>query len=134
VSAVYVGTKWSRRAEAQAVMAQLRAMGHTITHDWTHEDEMAGATSAVRDAHFRGCALADACGVAEAEVFLLLHDPAARGAYVELGMAIALGVRVMVVGGAAPGKDPALDCPIFYWLAEVEHYVDVESALGRLAR
>lgn len=128
MSSVYVATKWSRRAEAQAVMARLKAAGHVITHDWTNEDEMEGASSAARDIHFMACAEADVTGVAFAEYFLLLHDPAARGAYVELGVAIACGVRVIVVSDGE--GDPALSCPIFYWLPQVRHVKTVGEALA----
>jgi hypothetical protein len=133
VSLIYVATKWSRRAEAKEVMRQLIAAGHVITHDWTEEEEMEGADSLARDKHFALCAEADVRGVRNADWLLLLHGPDMRGAYVELGMALASGVRVLVVDGAKPGADPALTCPIFYWLPQVRHAPTVEAALALLA-
>jgi hypothetical protein len=130
MSLIYVAGKWSRRGEVKAVMAQLRDLGHVITHDWTDEDELPGASQAAKDAHFARCALADMAGVVNADWFILLHDPTCRGAFVELGAALAHGVRVVVVNGQAGGADPALSCPIFYWMPEVTHVQTVEQALA----
>jgi hypothetical protein len=127
---VYVAGKWSRRGEVKAVMAQLRERGDIITHDWTDEDSMDGASQLARDQHFARCAEADMVGVVNADWFILLHDPTCRGAFVELGAALAHGVKVVVVGGQAGGADPALSCPIFYWLREVQHVQTVEQALA----
>ncbi len=125
MSAVYVGTKWSRRAEASEAMALLRARGHSITHDWTTEEDPGTGVEAAR-AYYAECAAADVDGVLDADVFLLIHDPTCRGAFVELGIALAHGCRVIVVDGEG---HPEHSVPIFYFLPEVEHVASVEAAL-----
>lgn len=129
MSDVYVATRWARRAEARETMARLRAAGHHITHDWTHEDSAEGMEPAAQAEHFAACARTDVLGVTQADVLLLLHDPAARGAFVELGIALGREMRVIVVGALV--EDPVNE-PIFYWLPWVEHAGTVGEALALL--
>lgn len=126
---VYVAGRWTRRAEAWAVMRALEARGHRITHDWTVKEDNAEMPEGERQDYYALCAAADVDGVLDADAFVLLHDDACRGAFVELGIALAHGVRVIVVGG---GTCPVTTAPIFYWLPEVEHVADVPQALARV--
>lgn len=129
---VYVATKWSRRAEAQEVIATLRSLGHTITHDWTQEeDPPAGTPEADMAMFYAECAADDVNGVLDADAVIFLHDPAARGMYVEFGLALSAGVKAIVVDGLG---DPTATCPVFYYLPEVEHVSSVEAALDVLDR
>jgi hypothetical protein len=125
---VYVATKWSRKDEAAEVMAALRGLGHEITHDWTLEADPGDVSDEARRHYFGACAAADVDGVLDADVMLLLHDAACRGAFVELGVALAHGVKVLVVGG--DGLDPAHGCPLFYYLPEVNHVPTVPEAVS----
>ena len=63
-------------------------------------------------------------------MLILLHDQAARGAFVELGLALAHGVRVVVVDGI--GLHPSEQCPLFYYLPEVDHVRTVAEAIARV--
>lgn len=123
---VYVAGRWLRRAEAWDVMRSLEARGHRITHDWTVKEDNLGMSDVERSDYYALCAAADVDGVLDADAFVLLHDPGCRGAFVELGIALAHGVKVIVVGG---GTCPVTTAPIFYWLPEVQHVGTVDEAL-----
>ena len=85
---------------AKAVMNGLRALGHTITHDWTEEVEKYKDTIP-SDEILSKCALQDFRGVCDADRFILLvpeNQNATIGAYVELGMAIAFHIPVYISG------------------------------------
>jgi hypothetical protein len=125
---VYVATKWSRRLDAWKVMNALRARGHEITHDWTVEEDPGQNTTPEARREFYGlCAAADVDGVLSADALVLLHDPGCRGAFVELGIALAHGVRVIVVDGDG---HPEHTVPLFYFLPEVRHVASIEEAIG----
>lgn len=127
---VYVAGKWSRRHEAAALAFRVMDRGHDITHHWWNEEDPPADTElGARREFYALCAAADVDAVLNADAMILLHDAGCRGAFVELGIALADGVRVIVIGG---GKDPTADCPIFYFLPEVEHVATPEAALEAL--
>lgn len=86
---VYVASKFEEQERVRAVMKILTAAGHTITHDWTHETQF-GTAAAVRD--FEGVRMSDAL------VLVLEKDLPYRGAWTELGIALAYGIPVYVIG------------------------------------
>lgn len=89
---VYVATKFEAKDRARRVMRALEDAGHEITHDWTREEDGDG------EDFLRACALADLAGVLSSDALVLLVEPGMRGAFVELGAALARGVRVVVSG------------------------------------
>jgi hypothetical protein len=88
----YVATGLERAGVARALGEQLVEAGHEWTYDWTTH----GAVAWAGPGRVREVALLEASGVARADVVVVLL-PGARGTHVELGMAIALGKRVLVV-------------------------------------
>ena len=116
---VYVATKWENKDGARAAMATMRAAGHTITHDWTAVEE-AGANLAE-------CAIDDVDGVERADVLLLIPHAGIKGAWVEMGVAIANFIPVLIIDNPWARK-----C-IFEHLPGVVHVADVEAAIAWLA-
>lgn len=105
---VYVaGSIPERTARAIPVIAALRASGVEITFDWTIDIQVDSnaddSDSALTDEVRRRCAEADADGVRRADLLLLLapDERGASGAWVEFGMALALGIPVVVSGAKA---------------------------------
>lgn len=91
---VYVASKFSNHLAVRAAQAALKAAGCAITYDWTtHVD------NAALELDQQACALADAKGVLDADALLLIRVPEMRGAYVEMGMALARGIPVHIVQG-----------------------------------
>lgn len=89
---IYVAGKWEEMARVREVQAQLRAVGHRITHDWTSYQ-----SDSPRDQ-----AICDLTGVRCADVLVLIVEKDLRyaGAWVEMGIAIGRGIPVYVLGTA----------------------------------
>lgn len=124
---IYLMARYSRHREMQNVAFALTRQGHTLTSRWiwgTHQasDEAIG-TGTIGDFE-RRLAEEDYADLKEAECCIGFSEPlrtASRGGrIVELGMALALGKRVIVVGGAEH---------IFHALAQIEHVRDTASLL-----
>jgi nucleoside 2-deoxyribosyltransferase len=115
---IYVAGKWSRRAEAAALARRLEKQGHEITHPWwEHEDPLPGTIEeADRNRFYARCAADDLGAVQRADLVVLIHDPGCRGAFVELGAALAYGKPIRIVWGTTERPDPVSNAPIFYWL------------------
>ena len=88
---LYVAGKYEERARVQDIMAQLRAVGHTITYDWTLSEQLS-----------RTQAFADKEGVRVADALVLVVEKALPycGTLVEFGMALAWRIPVYIVGHA----------------------------------
>jgi hypothetical protein len=84
---VYVATAFSNRVMAQVAIDLLKRRGFEISHDWTNES-MDGKEGAALSRYLRRCAHDDVNGVLEADLIFFINHRLARGACVELGIAI----------------------------------------------
>jgi nucleoside 2-deoxyribosyltransferase len=91
---VYVASKFENQSETKYAQKLLEQAGHSITYDWTQNDE----TRRDEPGFLAACAENDFAGVAKADALVLLGAPLMRGAYVELGIALAYDIPVVVVG------------------------------------
>jgi hypothetical protein len=94
---IYVASKFENKQQVRAVQQRLIDLGHTISHDWTNEAE-GDRKGPELDAYLQECAIKDYNGVLEADAVLLITQPNMRGAFTELGMALAWGRVCYVVG------------------------------------
>lgn len=126
---IYVASKFERVPQVREIQARLRAAGHEIVADWTSHSA-AGLKGDQLTRKLRQCAEEDEAGVAAADAIVLLHDDNCRGGFVELGMALGRGKLVAVLGGrtAVPNRGP-----IFYALANVNHFDTIEAVIDWLA-
>lgn len=100
---IYVAGKtddWERVRRVQEMVGRL---GHSITFDWTAVVEEVGPDANVEegaDEDFRQqCAESDLTGVREADLVIALVDhPGLCGTLIEIGIAIACDIDVLVVG------------------------------------
>lgn len=115
---VYVASKFSRAQEVRAIEEALRYEGHEVTSSWVN-DSAAGKHGREFYDYIAECAQRDYEDVTAADVLVFLHDPASRGGFAELGIALGAGRVVAVLGGrtASPHK-----APIFYCLPKVRHF------------
>lgn len=91
---VYVASKFENTDAVRDAYARLRALGFVITFDWTG--------CAVTDPGYpHEHAQADFTGVASADLFLLIDHPGMKGAFVELGIALAYEKPVYIVGAVS---------------------------------
>lgn len=89
---VYVAGKWNESEHVRVVMNMLKVNGHEITCDWT------GHIHPLKSKEY---ALEDLEGVKNCDVLLaLMPDPTTfyKGAWIEVGMALALNKKVIIVG------------------------------------
>lgn len=94
---IYVAAKFEDAPRVREVYAILRAHNIEITHDWTGED-IAKAQGPDGRAYKRACATGDLNGVMTADAVLVLNHPLLYGGAAEMGMALAVGIKVFVVG------------------------------------
>ena len=94
---VYVAGKFEEVAAVRAAQAALQDAGFRITHDWTGEST-AGKSPEEVEPFLTVCAENDFVGVVDADAVLVLNHDRAFGAMVEMGIAIARGIPVFVVG------------------------------------
>lgn len=94
---IYVAGKFEEVVAVRAAQQALIARGYDITHDWTHESS-AGLEGERLETFLTGCATDDYNGVADADAILVLNHDRAFGAMVEMGIALARGIPVFVVG------------------------------------
>lgn len=119
---VYVASKFENTEEVHRVMDALKAAGHTITHDWTHENP-GNREGAEKTAFLVECATKDMEGVQTADALFLINHPNGKGMWTELGMAIAWNIPVFFA------------CPeraynIFTELPGVETHETIDAALA----
>src|SRR5574341_1710104 len=89
---LYVAGKWAESAYCRDVMDMLKVLGHEITCDWTGH---------IHPEKSEKYALEDQEGVRRCDVLLaLMPNPSIfyKGAWIEIGMAIAYGKKVVIVG------------------------------------
>jgi nucleoside 2-deoxyribosyltransferase len=97
---LFVASSYLNKVEARKVMRRLKAAGHTITFDWTQAERL------TTDMHRSAKAQADAQGVWGADALIVVW-PGRYGTATEIGIAIAAGISVYVLG------EP--DVPSIYW-------------------
>lgn len=128
---VYVGATFSRYIEARALMDELTAAGHRITHDWTRTDAFGAdghplpSTAGGYDldpADGMRHAFDDIAAVRSADLLLMLGSELSCGWPIEVGIGIAEGKEVVVV---APAK-----YTVFWDLPNVMVYGGVAEALS----
>jgi len=125
----YVAGSWKDRNRCKELMGFLESLGHTITTDWTETD----APVSFDDNPFddtskipfkRDCAVRDTHGAQECDVFIVLGDGDFKygGALVELGIAIASGIAIWLVGDKIMRKNH-----IFYYHPLIKRFDTVEG-------
>lgn len=97
---IYVAASYSKdRERASRFIRSLQGQGYTITHDWTGEVAPApGTPSLVREAINRRQATDDFDAASEADVLVLFYSPGMRGAWIEVGAALANLAKVLIIG------------------------------------
>lgn len=118
---IYIAARFSRRPEANRLAHVLQAAGHHITSRWVRPDcdhvLPTGLSARAADAERERFALEDLQDLNDSNwVISLQEEPRSNdrgGRHVELGYAIALGMRITIVG---PRET------VFHHLPDIEHY------------
>jgi nucleoside 2-deoxyribosyltransferase len=95
---IYIAGKWEERKKVAHLMELFRIIGHKITCDWTTHEY---PTENIKD-KLRDYAVTDIRGVADCDVFIFyaISQLGYRGAFCEMGAALALGKPVFIIGDA----------------------------------
>lgn len=80
---------------AKSLMKALKDAGHEITFDWTSIEHLRPYDK--NAARSREAAISENCGVKNADVLVIIAHDKGVGMYVELGIAIGVGIPVRVV-------------------------------------
>lgn len=93
---IYVASKFENKERVREVMKQLTDAGHEITHDWTRE--LPNPTEEDRKQY----ALDDKFAVLSADAYVGVFEKDFKysGALVEMGLAMAVGMPVHILGNA----------------------------------
>lgn len=123
---IYLASRYGDAPRLRDVGERLRAFGHKVTSRWVWADRRAGRR--FEDIPFEEkaeIALENLDDVRACDVLVLFNDhtPGASrgGKFVELGMAIALDKRLIIVGERSS---------VFEFLPGASRVVDVEMLLG----
>jgi hypothetical protein len=124
---VYFAARYSRREELNGYRAELEALGFEVTARWLSTEPR--VRSEYSDDDWRHLALLDQEDVLTADTLVCFTEPPETagngGRHVELGMALALGRQVIVVGRREH---------IFHHLPEVEVVGNWPEAMRQLAQ
>lgn len=114
---VYVGSSLLNATAVRAVQERFRSAGVEITYDWTTH----GRVTSADDLAQYGRAELD--GVLNSDLFFMMH-PARTGTHVELGIALAAKIPIVMV------NDLSAEQKTFYYLPNVHLFTDLEVAFS----
>ena len=127
---VYLATKFQNVEGFHNAKNLLEKAGHKVTHDWT-KDNTAGLEGEALTEYLRQCAATCVIGIYMADVFIFMPTKEhMAGSFIELGLAIGMWKRVIIVDAFGEGKQE----PIFYHLPQVPdlhvHVKTIEEAVA----
>ena len=124
---IYLAAKYSRNPEMRIFRDHVESFGHTVTSRWINGNhELSGANDDVERMRF---AIEDWIDLHDSHVVFWFSEPEAvegrnrGGRHVEFGLAIAWGIRIIVIGRKEN---------VFHYLPEVTHVQDITDALNCL--
>lgn len=122
---VYLAAPWAHRDEAIAVKARLVNAGLNVVSGWTERESTAPSSGEIEPARMQVQAQLDWDEVVSCDVLVVLGLAKSDGKATEMGIALTLGKRVILVKSDCVGN-------IFYHLPEVERVDNVEEVIWRL--
>lgn len=99
---IYVAGAWSDRANVSMVAEEIAAeAGCVITFRWWEKGPSESTPERHRRSYLRECGVLDLNGVADADAVVFVYHDDTRGAWLEMGYAIALLKPIFVLGEAS---------------------------------
>lgn len=92
----YIASRMENKAIASELTKKLEAKGHAATLDWTQLEGLKPYEQNSKRSAEAAAQMVKA--VQNADVFILFPDEGGTGMYAELGVALATGKRVFVIG------------------------------------
>jgi len=94
---IYIATRLANAKRHQKLSQFLRSCGYKLTFDWTQEENELTAKHTFNKKTLKRHASNDFGGVAECDVCIVLLR-GGLGTHVELGIALGMGKRIIIVG------------------------------------
>lgn len=134
----YIATSFANKAGFIALKDKLEKLGCEITHDWS-KDDASNVPECEREEYLHKCAVASLDGVENCELFILLCAPDMAGAYVEFGVAAAMGKSCIIVGSQKTGIRDCIfyhiQSPALLYLADdVEQLIELMEKATKLGK
>jgi hypothetical protein len=129
--AVYLASRFARRDEMKAIAAELEHHGYEVTSRWLTSTAALATTELEGSGRAAELATMDLEDVRRASVCIVFTEPPEQsrpgrgGRHTELGIALALGLRVMLVG---PREH------VFHCLPDIEQFRSWSEARTALLR
>ena len=120
----YIASRMENKAAASELTEKLKTKGHTVTLDWTRLEKL----KPYEQNSERSAEVADQMvkAVQNADLFVVFLDEGGTGLYTELGVALAMGKQVFVVGD--------LNKPIFLFHPLVTRVYSIQELEEKLVR
>jgi hypothetical protein len=129
MKSVYIAGQYARRDELRIYQHSFLGRNIHVTSRWLMEDAALNHSLTEFDPEWkRLTALKDYWDIQRADTLIFFAEepeqqPRRGGRHVEFGMALALGKKVLVVGGEEN---------IFHYMPQVKHYSSFEQLIGEL--
>jgi hypothetical protein len=96
----YVASKYENAQAVREAITRLTNLGHVVTHDWTKSEAWDWNEPGATEKYAPICSIADVKGVMNANILIVLtHNYQMMiGAHVELGIGLAMGIPIYIVG------------------------------------
>lgn len=122
---LYLAAHFAEQAEMRLLRSRLHQLGHEVTSSWL--DQTAPQARARRlvaqPDRYREIARTDVADIHRSDTLVLVRGDPGRGKHVEFGIALAWGLRLILIG------EPEV---VFHVLPVVECYPDVEAFLAAM--
>ena len=91
----YIAGKWQDRRNIRKLMDKIEGLGHTITYDWTKDEENAEGYPIINTIN-------DTRGVQACDTYVgrFIETNNYKGALVEFGIALGLNKKIFIIGHA----------------------------------
>ena len=126
----FVSGKVGSDNDAKKLMDLLRTAGHEITFDWTTISHLRPYD--VNVAASREAAVLEASGVKEADVLIIVADDRGVGMFVELGIAIGVGIPVRIINNKE-SRSMFFHHPLVKQVKDMDEILDEFSVQTRVA-
>ena len=120
---LYLAAPWASRDTLPAIATQFEAAGHTIIERWWEHADVDFANPR-NIPELEDIATRDFMGVVQADVLVVINSALSEGKAVEMGIAIARFIPIILVGTRTN---------IFHFIPSVYPVRDVRAALRKLA-
>jgi len=120
---LYIAAPWATRHDMPEIVARFEAAGHTVPCRWWEFPDVPNMQHPDYHDQLEDNAVQDYLGVIQAEALVVINSDLSEGKAVEMGMAIAHNLPVVLIGERTN---------LFHFIPSVVVVPDVRQALRKL--